>query len=341
MKTYRPVALLVWIVLRTASTSLAAASGDLFVVDQGTSIGTGSIDVYTPGAVFSLFVSNLYNPQCLAFDSSSNLFVGDGGTIYKYAPNGTNTVFATGLQNPISLAFDKFGNLFVSDHAASSIVKFTPGGQQTAIATNLLNLYGLAFDGEGNLFASERGSILKIAPDGTQSYFIFGSAAVFGGPLAFDRSGNLYAAGADENHGNTPAIVRFTPGGVLSVFATGFNGPASLAFDDGGNLYTTDNNGSTDTIYRISPSGNTTVFATRATRYAEYLAFAGVTLPVPPPPSVSILNTGSGAVLNFSGVLQESSDLQRWQDVNPQPASPWLLTTNTDLIFFRARSASN
>jgi hypothetical protein len=76
MKTFCPVTLLVLFGLQIACPRLSAASGDLYVVDQGTSIGTGSIDVYTPGAVFSMLASNLYDPQCLAFDSSGNLFVG-------------------------------------------------------------------------------------------------------------------------------------------------------------------------------------------------------------------------------------------------------------------------
>jgi sugar lactone lactonase YvrE len=342
IKTSCPLALLFLFGLQTACTSLSAASGDLFVVDQGTSVGTGSIDVYTPGGVFSMLASNLYDPQCLAFDSSGNLFVGDGGTIYQYAPNGTSATFATGLQNPVSLAFDKAGNLFVSDHAAESIIKITSNDVQSTFATNLGNLYGLAFDGDGNLFASVGSSILKITPDGTESVFVSATEGINGGSLAFDRAGNLYATGSDASQAQIPAIVRFTPGGFRSVFATGFNNrPDSLAFDNSGNLFTTAGGASTNTIYKITPAGNVTVFATHATPYAEYLAFAGVTLPVPPPPSVSIANFGSGALLHFTGVLQESADLQQWQDVNPQPSNPWMFTTNTDKIFFRARSAGN
>ena len=45
--------------------------------------------------------------------------------------------------------------------------------------------------------------------------------------LAFDGSGNLYAANA-----NSGTIERFTPGGAASVFAnTGLNHPIGLAFE--------------------------------------------------------------------------------------------------------------
>ena len=49
------------------------------------------------------------------------------------------------------------------------------------------------------------------------------------GPLgiAFDSSGNLYAANYDNGGGNT--IERFTPGGVGTVFATTTGAPVGLA----------------------------------------------------------------------------------------------------------------
>ncbi len=40
----------------------------------------------------------------------------------------------------------------------------------------------------------------------------------------------------------------------------------------------------------------------------------------------------------FSGVLQASSDLQAWQDVYPQPTSPYVFTMTADKMFFRSRS---
>jgi hypothetical protein len=285
MKPSRFILLLVVFGLLMACTSLVAATGDLYVVDQGTSPGTGSIDIYTPNAGFSMLASNLYDPFCLAFDSSNNLFVGDAsGNIYRYGANGSNTTFTTGLQNPVSLAFDKSGTLFVSDHASSEIIRFNPDGSQSLFATNINNLYGLAFDGNGNLFASSGSSILKFNTNGTSNVFVSASEGVDGGALAFDRAGYLYTSGADAGHSDSPAIVRFTPDGVGSVFATGLNYHAdSLAFDNGGDLLTTVGNGITNTIYKIDPTGTATEFAGRATPYAQYLAFEGATLPVAPP----------------------------------------------------------
>ena len=51
--------------------------------------------------------------------------------------------------------------------------------------------------------------------------------------LAFDGAGNLYTTSGTS-------ILRLTPGGVQSTFATGLNGAVGLAFDGAGNLYEAD-----------------------------------------------------------------------------------------------------
>lgn len=334
------------VVLLLASVrQVLGASGDLYVADHGTSIGTGSIDVYTPAAAYSVFASDLSSPECLAFDSAGNLFVGDnflggGSTIYKYTPDGNRTTFATGLQSSFSLAFDKNGNLFVADNTARSIVKITPGAVQSVFASGLNNLYGLAFDGNGNLFATENGGISKFAPDGSKTVFVGQVEGVSGSMIAFDGAGNLYCAGSDDSQENTPAIIRFTPAGVRTIVSSGgFTGPWGLAFDASGNLFFTDNDGSTDTIYKTTPQGTRTVFATHSTRFTESLAFAGVTLPVSPPPSISIAKSGSQIVVQRTGVLQRSDDLSQWADIQPQPVNPWTFAP-AGKSFFRARAAA-
>jgi len=73
--------------------------------------------------------------------------------------------------------------------------------------------------------------------------------------LAFDASGNLYAANSGNN-----TIERFTPGGVGSVFAsTGLSFPTGLAFDAAGNLYVANTN--SNTIEKFTPGGVGSLFA--------------------------------------------------------------------------------
>jgi len=74
------------------------------------------------------------------------------------------------------------------------------------------------------------------------------------------------------------AILKFTPDGMGSPFATGLNSPRGLAFDRGGNLFVAEirQDGPGD-ILKFTPDGNMTVFASGissgANRGPEFLAF--------------------------------------------------------------------
>src|SRR5438094_893188 len=66
--------------------------------------------------------------------------------------------------------------------------------------------------------------------------------------------GDLYEA---ENSSNT--ILKFTPDGTKSPFASGLNRPFGLAFDGSGNLFEADNG--SGTIFKFAPDGTKTSFA--------------------------------------------------------------------------------
>src|SRR5205807_7797603 len=117
----------------------------------------------------------------------------------------------------------------------STIIRIPPDGTQSTFATlKTSQLIGLAFDGAGNLFVSIGLSIVKIAPNGTQSTF---ASQLHGAwPLAFDRSGNLYAA---VNPVGPSSILKFAADGSSITFVT-FPAPGSsiiaLAFGASGDL---------------------------------------------------------------------------------------------------------
>src|SRR6266700_920900 len=65
--------------------------------------------------------------------------------------------------------------------------------------------------------------------------------------LAFDQAGNLYVASGNS-------IMRFTPGGIGTVFAgADLYAPIGLAFDTGGSLYVS--NLGSNTIVKFTPDG--------------------------------------------------------------------------------------
>src|SRR5947207_11548074 len=103
------------------------------------------------------------------------------------------------------------------------------------LATALLPFSVLA--APGDLYEADNSSntILKFAPDGTESTFASGLNGPFG--LAFDSSGNVF-----EGDTGTNTIFKFTPDGTGSTFAAGLSGPSGLAFDTSPTVFESDQN---------------------------------------------------------------------------------------------------
>src|SRR4026207_455432 len=290
------------------------ALNDLFVSINGDgSNGGGSINEYTPTGVQSLFASGLSGPRGVAFDHFGNLFVANNffddpsqmfqGTIIKIAPDGVQSLLVTIAGNVVleGLAFDHASNLFVivvdaNDlHSASSIYKITPSGVQSTFGTLPFLSLGLAFDSAGNLFAATVGdptvansaAIYKFTPDGTRSVFADQSAfGDFNGPagLAFDRFGNLFASTEAATPAGTDTVLKFTPNGVGSPFATDLDWPRGLAFDRSGNLFVAERGAFAPPgdVLKFTPDGNSTVFAPELDD-PQFLAFQLLPTPRPRP----------------------------------------------------------
>jgi len=207
----------------------------------------------------------------LAFDAAGNLFLADSDkhSVFKYTPDGTKSTFAMGLY-PLGLCFDREGNLFVSDGAATaaksrrSIVKFTADGKRSTFATGISSV-GMAFDRSGNLLVSEGDSIFKFTPEGKKSTFVTSKGANFI-DLAFDEAGNLFVVDqALTDLGTDPvtkswlgrSIVKITPDGAKSTFATGLEEPRDLTVDATGNVYVSSNYA----ILRFTPDGTKNTFS--------------------------------------------------------------------------------
>lgn len=76
----------------------------------------------------------------------------------------------------------------------------------------------------------------------------------------------IYVADSGSN-----TVLKFTSPGVSSIFASGFNNPRGLAFDQSGNLYVA--NGSGNTITKIQTNGSTSVFASTGLNDPRGIAF--------------------------------------------------------------------
>jgi len=143
------------------------------------------------------------------------------------------------------------------------------------IATGFVWPQGISFDNDGNLFVADctrsdvTDGVYKLSPPiSGQSTYTKSIAYKINCPThaIFDKSNNMYIS----NAGYPASIIRYTPGGVSSVYASGFNDPQQLIFDPAGNLYfICDWNGR---IYRVSSTGVLTTFSDPGVYFGHGLA---------------------------------------------------------------------
>jgi hypothetical protein len=101
----------------------------------------------------------------------------------------------------------------------------------------------------------------------TVSTFITNSGVDGPNGFAIDTAQNLYVANFGQGTGTD--VLKITPSGVASTFATGFNAPDALAFDAIGYLYVA--NFGDGVINKVSPSGVSTIFANGLNGPAELI----------------------------------------------------------------------
>lgn len=64
------------------------------------------------------------------------------------------------------------------------------------------------------------------------------------------------------------------------------------------------------------------------------------TLKIVTTPSVSISHQGGAITIEFEGIIQSTIDLgtpKSWEDISPQPTSPWTFTPSTEIMFYRTK----
>lgn len=255
----------------------------------------------------------------------------DSGVV-TVTPDGKVTNFAKPPGLLWGVAFDRSGNLFVGHDAAGEvsggISRISPGGLVTPFFSGD-PVHDLVFDSSGNLYASSTGVIRRFTPDGTATIIAKGS---FGGGLALDRHGDLFAAdrearsvvaigpngttttfaklpyaqiiglafdSSDNLYVSSPngpvksIISKITPDGTIGTFAgKGLDDPFGLAFDSSGNLYVADVND----ISRITPSGVVSTVAAFPKTAPDFIA-----IQVPEPATLALLALSAVAVLRRRG----------------------------------------
>jgi sugar lactone lactonase YvrE len=247
-------------------------SGDLWVANfHG---GAGSVVEFTPAQLAAsgsptpaVTISGLAlaSANSVAFDGSGNMWVQNfGGVLVEYTPgqltaSGSPTP-AVSLTNPSGggwgLSFDSAGDLWSASYGGGNTVfEYTPGQLATSGSpTPAVTLSGSGLNGPtfptfdthgdlwiANAFASP-GSLVEFTPaqiatsgSPTPNVTITGSELNGADGLAFDGSGNLWAAGfgtstlAEFSPGQLATSGSPTPANTISGGSTGLNAPGGIA----------------------------------------------------------------------------------------------------------------
>ncbi len=191
---------------------------------------------------------------------------------------------------------------------------------QNIVPAPLQEPTALAFDGSGNLYVLNQGllsvpvlffsgpnSVVRIAPDGTQTVLTAPDAALTG--LAVTAGGTVYVSNV-----NDAGIDRVEPDGSLSPFvgpAQGLSTGGALAVDAAGNLYV--GNEATGGISKVTPAGT-------VTPYLQPQGSAPISLAVDAGGTLYIGGFLPGGGLGVMKVTA-SGTLQTFVDLTEQPSA--------------------
>ena len=185
-------------------------------------------------------------------------------------------------------------NTIVSYDTSSGVAATIAASKATFASTNLANPQGLAFDTSGNLYAANY--------DPTNSTISkFNASGGYVSNISSNLSGT-FALALDTSDNLYAAnvinntISKFNSAGTfLSQINSNLNKPIGLAFDSSGNLYAA--NETNRTISKFSSSGTFLTSWSTGTAIPTYIAFKPVTVPEPSTSALATIATGVMAYL--------------------------------------------
>ncbi len=169
---------------------------------------------------------------------------GSGSTFVVYLLRGSRPLREIKRDwNVYAIAIDPWGDVYTTDGMPSGgqIIAYTRGGRSTLLAINDDADSPLAFDGSGNLYVDDQVFIREYKARSTKLLRSFGLDAYNVDALAFDNTGNLYAAqlSTSESGGGKGVVKVYPPGKdqPSRKITKGINAPVAMIFDADGNLY--------------------------------------------------------------------------------------------------------
>jgi autotransporter-associated beta strand protein len=211
----------------------------------------------------------------------------------------------TGSRGYNDVAVNQAGDIFAS-LPGTGVVKVTPDGTRSVYSS--APVFGLAIDPSGNLYGSAGSTILKILPNGSTQQIYDGLNQPFG--ITTDSAGNIYA-GSNGMNGLNNSVIRITPSGSATTYATGFGTVVSLAFGSGGKLFVGQAFGDNQ-LSVVEPNGTHAVLSTESLNPFGMAVRRGTSLgtvssgsfTVTPGQQYNVTNASGGLINATAGMAQ-------------------------------------
>ncbi|MDB5385367.1 MAG: Extracellular serine protease precursor, partial [Planctomycetaceae bacterium] len=245
----------------TSNTNLALTSGSSIAADSAGTISTtgATVTLNTPGAIGTSanriqFADNSNTAQQNVIigstNQASNVFLdGLGSLTLGNISGGTanTTIDVTARTNLVVAAGSTIDSGTSSDSLGADLTAAGAGddGVGTLTLNASANVYGANISIRGA--DEDIDSTANVGNTGSSTVTTLASGTGLNYGSAF-YNGNLYVT--DQNNGQ---VLKITPGGATSVYATGFSSPRGCAFDSAGNMYVT--NFASTTISKVAPGG--------------------------------------------------------------------------------------
>jgi sugar lactone lactonase YvrE len=176
-------------------------------------------------------------------------------------------IFAPPLQSPEHVAISPTGAIVVTGGDADRVIQVHEDGTLTTYADPSSNPYsGVAFDAAGNLYVVDWAGVLwKVTPSG--------SATQLAGEMYYNSGLDVAPSGDVFAVNSSTAVLRITPTGQVSVYASGLTNAKDVAVSPiTGQVYVMD--WDAGAIYRANPNGTVTLLTSGLSNDATHIAFA-------------------------------------------------------------------
>jgi sugar lactone lactonase YvrE len=201
------------------------------------------------------FISGLYNPVGMLYDSQGFLYIAEWGMsrVCRYDTQGRRTVITENVGRPSGLAMDEKGSLYIASYTLG-IVYVLEGGNNLRVFASGFNIpAGILWTDNMLIVANrEAGELVKVFPDGRKEVMTEGHKQPVG--IVKMKDGSFLVSCLSGG------IDRIEPNGTITTMSSQLKSPAPGMIADGEDAVLVADYGGT-AVWRIRTDGTSEIAA--------------------------------------------------------------------------------